>query len=267
MKKRHIELRKEMLQELAEEYATNNNREATKVIKEIIATEQTKKTYRNIRYALGKQRNSSILRLLIPLNTNSEKVKTTKVLSTKQEIHESIIDYNIKHYSKAEASPVGIGTPLHEKLGPYGISPFCDRVLQGNMNFHDLEDIPMSETVELLKSMVKPQIHSTNQQTLPHNTPAEINISLDNEDYTKMFKKWKEKTTTSPSGRHLGHYKSILQEPELIKYHCIMASLPLKYGFTPKRWTKAIQIMLEKKTGNPLLHRLRGILILEADLN
>ena len=46
-----------------------------------------------------------------------------------------------------------------------------------------------------------------------------------------------------------------------------MASLPLKYGFTPKRWTKAIQIMLEKKPGNPLLHRLRGILILEADLN
>ena len=46
-----------------------------------------------------------------------------------------------------------------------------------------------------------------------------------------------------------------------------MVSLPLKYGFTPKRWTKAIQIMLEKKPGNPLLHRLRGILILEADLN
>ena len=43
MKKRHIELREEMLQELAEEYAINNNRDATKVIKEIIATEQIKK--------------------------------------------------------------------------------------------------------------------------------------------------------------------------------------------------------------------------------
>ena len=82
-----------------------------------------------------------------------------------------------------------------------------------------------------------------------------------------MFSKWKEKTTTSPSGRHLGHYKAILQEPDLIQYHCIMASLPLTYGFTPKRWTKAIQIMLEKNPGNPLIHRLRGILILEADLN
>ena len=82
-----------------------------------------------------------------------------------------------------------------------------------------------------------------------------------------MFSKWKEKTTTSPSGRHLGHYKAILQEPDLIQHNCIMVSPPLMYGFTPKRLTKDIQIMVEKKTKTPLLHRLRGILILEADLN
>jgi hypothetical protein len=43
MKQNHIELRNEMLQELAEEYATKNNQKATEVIKEIIATEQIKK--------------------------------------------------------------------------------------------------------------------------------------------------------------------------------------------------------------------------------
>ena len=61
MKQNHQELRREMLQELAEEYTAKNNKRATEVIKEIIATEQLKKNYRNIRYALGKQRNSSIL--------------------------------------------------------------------------------------------------------------------------------------------------------------------------------------------------------------
>ena len=70
-----------------------------------------------------------------------------------------------------------------------------------------------------------------------------------------------------PSGRHLGHYKAIIHKPELIEYHCIMASLPLQYGFAPNRWKKAIQIMIEKKPGLPLLHRLRGIIILEADYN
>ena len=90
-----------MLQELPGEYAAKNNRQATNVIKEIIATKQLKRTYRNIIYALGKQRNSSLLRLLIPQGTNNDTVKTTKVLSTKQEIHENIINYNIKHYSKS----------------------------------------------------------------------------------------------------------------------------------------------------------------------
>ena len=52
-----------------------------------------------------------------------------------------------------------------------------------------------------------------------------------------------------------------------IAYHCTMVNLPLKYGFAPARWTKAVQIMLEKKPGYPLLHRLRGIIILEADYN
>lgn len=43
MKKNHLELRREMLQELAGEYAAKNNRQATDVIKEIIATKQLKK--------------------------------------------------------------------------------------------------------------------------------------------------------------------------------------------------------------------------------
>ena len=67
-----------MLQELAEEYAAKNNRQATEVIKEIIATEQLKKNYRNIRYALGKQRNSSILQLLIPHGSHIDSNKLPK---------------------------------------------------------------------------------------------------------------------------------------------------------------------------------------------
>ena len=114
MKQNHRELRREMLQELAEEYAAKNNRQATEVIKEIIATEQLKKNYRNIRYALGKQSNSLILRLLITHGSQQDSNKTTKVLATKQEIHKNIINYNIKHYSKAEESSMGIGTPLYE---------------------------------------------------------------------------------------------------------------------------------------------------------
>ena len=53
------------------------------------------------------------------------------------------------------------------------------------MTFQDLEDIPMTETIELLKSTVKPQINSTINHTSPSNTPDEIHITIDSEDYKK----------------------------------------------------------------------------------
>ena len=127
----------------------------------------------------------------------------------------------------------------------------------------DLEDIPLIETRELLLATMSPLAHPTPTHPKEHL----INIDITKKDFHQMFCKWKESTTTSPSGRHLGHYKAILETPELIEFHCIMASLPIKFGFAPDRWKKAIQIMLEKKTGNPLLHRLRGIIIVEADYN
>ena len=136
-----------------------------------------------------------------------------------------------------------MGEPLYHKLGPHGTTDFCDKILQGQIKMKDLKDIPLQETKELLLQTISP--FNTPNDTHPHNN--KISIDIDQDDFLQIFSKWKESTTTSPSGRHLGHYKAILGSPDLIEYHCIMASLPLHFGFTPTRWSKAIQIMLEKK--------------------
>ena len=43
----------------------------------------------------------------------------------------------------------------------------------------------------------------------PLNTPIKL------EDFTNGVREWKESTSTSASGRHLGHYKVALQDKEL----------------------------------------------------
>ena len=61
IKKQHNLYRKNFLQALAEEYGENNQEKAQKIIHELQAREEIKKTHHHIRHALGKGRNSSLL--------------------------------------------------------------------------------------------------------------------------------------------------------------------------------------------------------------
>jgi len=104
------------------------------------------------------------------------------------------------------------------------------------------------------------------------------------------FKKWPEATTTSPSGRHLGIYKSLAKhfpppkdktnptpnnEPDdpiqsgtdILKLIISMMSLAVKHTHTYDRWRTIWTLLLEKDAGNPTIDRLRTIHLYEADYN
>ena len=87
------------------------------------------------------------------------------------------------------------------------------------------------------------------------------------EDFQDAFAAVPEKTTSSPSGLHYTLWKSLAKEDDLAEWLAIMMSLPFLYGFVNERWTKVVDIMLEKKPGVRKIHLLRIIRILEADFN
>jgi hypothetical protein len=90
-------------------------------------------------------------------------------------------------------------------------------------------------------------------------------ISFD--EFVQTYTVADENTSSSPSGRHIGHYKAILKHPSLATLHAKMMSLPFQVGFAPARWTKDTDIMLEKEENNPRCHRLRILALFESDLN
>jgi hypothetical protein len=107
-------------------------------------------------------------------------------------------------------------------------------------------------------------------QELQQRMTQEINTHIMVEDFQRYFKKRKEKTSLSFSGRHMGHYKVIA---EMANYDetvanilttviniSIITSRPLA------RWQRSIQVMLEKGKGRHVEH-LRIIQLCEADLN
>ena len=73
------------------------------------------------------------------------------------------------------------------------------------------------------------------------------------------FKKWREKTNTSPSLRHLGHYKCLLIpdnnnkdttirdfNKNMLSIHNTMMNAPLAIGTPLERWTTSEVIMIPK---------------------
>jgi hypothetical protein len=108
-------------------------------------------------------------------------------------------------------------------------------------------------------------------QHLKNKTPLDyLDSALKEGEIMKKFAIWPEKTWTSPSGRHLGHYRSLLQlempkDPQapkaeksqaalVLTSHSKMINLALKHGKSYKQWQKVLTVLLEKEPGNPKIH-------------
>ena len=63
------------------------------------------------------------------------------------------------------------------------------------------------------------------------------------------------------------HYKHLAKDKGLSHILARAITLPFQHGFSPNRWHIAIQFMLEKEPGNPLITKLRVIQLLEANMN
>ena len=81
------------------------------------------------------------------------------------------------------------------------------------------------------------------------------------------MEKAKEKTSSSISGLHFGHYKSATESNIISKLHTTFLDTTIKTGKIIKRWTKGLSVMLEKLKGNINVEKLQGILLMEADYN
>ena len=71
----------------------------------------------------------------------------------------------------------------------------ADEVIQGIYKNDKKEEL-----TEIMKLVLKNYVQIAPQKTNPEITVAQLRGKM---------KVWREGTTTSPSGRHLGHYKSI----------------------------------------------------------
>ena len=77
----------------------------------------------------------------------------------------------------------------------------------------------------------------------------------------------REKTASSLSGRHFGHYKAASRSRQLSEIHASFLHVASLSGICLKRWAKGLTIMIEKLKGVIRVDKLRALLLMEADFN
>jgi hypothetical protein len=94
-----------------------------KVLKMIIDREQMRLEYKYLQNILKSMQTQPITSIAIPKNNG-----TTEILTNPTEVHEAIINQNIKHFTTPEASPLELGEFLHKPIGKHVPSDFSNRV-------------------------------------------------------------------------------------------------------------------------------------------
>jgi hypothetical protein len=101
----------------------------------------------------------------------------------------------------------------------------------------------------------------------PSNPTPLIDATIDEEGFNAAIAHTRERTSSSPSGRHYGHYRALLQSPETLGHIASLANFCFHWGVTMSQWEKVIQPQLPKDNGTTRITRIRRITLIQADLN
>jgi len=262
-------LRKKHLESLLNEARASNKRKKSKALTHLIRAEQNRRCYAAFHHHT-KPRSQGGLAYIT--QNNGPNVPPTTIMDP-DEMNETLLEYSRIHFSKAQGSPFTV-EPLSNLLQYDGLTTFGNQVLKGRaiLDTVDLQPPTKALLTHLRDKTVDPEVqrHPINYEELQNG-----------------IKKWPEKTTTSPSGRHLGIYKSLQRhtvkkedQPELppnvpppiltqgrdVLYLIFdIMNLALQHTHTLQRWKKVWTMFIEKDLGNPDLNLLRCIMIFEAD--
>jgi len=279
--KKHVELRKEYIEGLAEAQILKRfptaeegtdffNKQKEKQLKALSNRESTRTMHSKIRTALNSNQGGGRTRVDIPdarelLSINGRpygdpsEPKEWKgpwiTITEPDEIGKHIRISNIKQYHQAHDTPFA-KEPLRTLFGADGTTSFAQSFLQGTpiptKYFAQLQP----ETQRILNALQVPVEYRYDREAII--TPSQFISCYKNVDVN---------TSSSYSTRHVGHYKGILDRPSLVEMHSRMMTLPYKHGFKVERWTDVIDVVLPKDEGSCYIHQNRIIRLVESDFN
>jgi hypothetical protein len=172
-------------------------------------------------------------------------------IQTQEQLDPTLLDRNIVHFSQEEGTPFTT-EQLISIIWEDGCSACALDILEGIIP-PNIFQYPKLFLTEMKKT----------RKTLP------LNMTID--DMCRGFQKWRENTTTSPSGKHLGIYKSLVNArrynlltdkedttfnnnnnntlsiaEQCLQIQFFLITLAISHCHTFKRWKTVHNFLLEK---------------------
>ena len=230
---------------IEEVYGTNK---AT-AVRSLTVNEEQRTIHRQIKSKLHKT-GGSVSKLEIPNPYVPGEYIWTE---DKQVIEESIITANQKKFKLADNTPFR-QEPLLSQCGRYADTDSSRDILLGN---YDRSQVDMGTGIFIRHLQVTDEILS--RPPIPN--------KIETSEFQDYWRKVREKTSASPSGRHFGHWKSIARSNDLSQMFTKLVSIPVETGYAPIRWRNRLECSLQKKGKGLKPEELRTIVLLEADYN
>jgi len=142
--------------------------------------------------------------------------------------------------------------PLRYELGLLGTSPAAQAILQGTYQCPAGVDLYTQQLIAVL-------------QIPPRLTTVSSGIRRD--DFIRHWCRSRERTSSSYSSLHYGHYKASVDCPRIAEFHALITDMAFNQGYSLSRWQSSLQVLLEKKPGAIRVANLRALGLLEADFN
>ena len=248
------------------------SRRKAKIVRNTIDGETLRNKFNDIRRVVRPSQVSSLSKILVPRDrgdTGPHSMDETyqllqgtdpadliwETVVSREEMEQHLLSYNRESFRAAADSPLGNGL-LYDAITFSGLSIPADDILSGNAPPEwSTDDLALREF--LASFAIPPSVIDA----------GEISSVITNDDVLHGFKTWRETTSTSPSGRHLGLYKAEIQHPVLLSCFVKFMNIAVSSGISIPRWSNAVNVLIEKDAGHPKINRLRIIHLFEADFN
>jgi hypothetical protein len=249
------QIRDSFLEDRAEHLAETQHTTKAAALRQLLAAERSANIFKRLGIWFKGKEYMSMDRILVPDDPTDLQNTTWQTVVEAQALYEVLIKASQEHFRQAANTPFVTG-PIANKFGPFADNEYCDAILAGHFDFTEIAEI--TEVHDLIAGMQYPE---------PANPTPTINGSISLEEFCEAIAHTRERTSSSPSGRHYGHYRTLLRSENTLAIIASLANFCFQWGVTLSRWEKVTQPMIPKDKGPPRINRIRRITLIEADLN